>query len=383
MNIVLPRKHLRPLVAQAIAVAKATTVVKHPTPHHLVLDAAAGYLRVTADNLRWSITGSTRADGDGGSIAAPATMLLAAIDQLADGPIQIRATNVGLRIKTLGEAREIAIHGQDASRFPTPDAPPDVVPVRLPIEAMACLLTKTRCTMSQDRTRPHVNALMLDTKGDRLRAWSTNGHRCHMAEAVVSGIVLPRMLVPRGAVFKLRAMVEAARKRETAGHVDVRSDGKVGAFSVGGSTLVVRLVQAAFPPCEQVLPETPGTTVETPRRLLLKAIGAVEAMTTAETVLRVNGSGSNWQSRFTFDANTLRIYADGASGSIEDALPIVYSSPRYEVAYCAAYLVDALEVIDGENVRLEVNTGDTLAPLVIRSVGPLTSFAAIVMPVRP
>jgi DNA polymerase III subunit beta len=404
IDLVIPRKNLRPILARCLSVTKTAKQGPPPWLHdHVLVGVTSNSLSVTATNERWSLTSSTWAEVAGtGSVLVKPEMMHAALDQIEDGPVRTTTDQEhNVTVRTLGTSRQIALHGMAGNGFPKSSQAPDVEPVKVPLGTFADLLTKTRRAMSEDKTKPHVNALYLHASGDRLRAWSTDGCRCHMADAQVLGLEsFPAVILPRGAVFKLRALVEQARKTETGGAVQVQKSDTHAFFRIRGSLLSIKLVDARFPPCDQVVPKHLDVVATVPREEFRRCLIAVAQMLDADDTMAL--AGPNWrQVALTFDKNVLHIETMGCGGSFSDRLPVKYNGPRFVCPYASTYMRDAIDVIETDEVEIVVPTkpaepvigetqalpiGDPLEPLVLQPAGNTStdaSFLAVLMPVRP
>jgi len=131
-----------------------------------------------------------------------------------------------------------------------------------------------------------------------------------------------------------------------------------------------RLIEGAYPNYAQVIPSSQTTTVTLPAATLLRETrtASILAKDAANVVRLATGEGT-----LTLHAQTAEV------GDDEAPLTAVVSGEGVQIAFNARYVLDALAVIDSEEVALGFN--GPLSPGVIRPVGR-EDYLYIVMPVR-
>jgi DNA polymerase-3 subunit beta len=131
-----------------------------------------------------------------------------------------------------------------------------------------------------------------------------------------------------------------------------------------------RLIEGVYPNYAQVIPSTQSTPVTLPAASLLRETrtASILAKDAANVVRLATGEGT-----LTLHAQTAEV------GDDEAPLPATVTGEGVQIAFNARYVLDALGVIDSEEVALGFN--GPLSPGVIRPVGR-DDYLYIVMPVR-
>jgi DNA polymerase-3 subunit beta len=375
MDLVIPKKDLLRLVARCQGVADKKSAM--PALANILLAAEGNTLRVAATDLYLSVSGHTHAEvATAGSVAVPAKDLLERVKAMPDGPVQVIATDgAQTTLKAVGSPRRYTLHGIPGSEFPQlPKPTPDAPSLSLPVELLSLLIARTHFSISSDETRPHVNSGLFEWVGDRVRIVSTDGHRLSKMEATVSGSsATATMLIPLKAITELRRLADEARAEKDATTVTITQSGPNAFFTVAGMQFSVKLVDAQFPPYNQVIPQLSERSVRAPRLPFADALRAVS----------LAASDRTGGVKLSVATNTLRITSESPeSGNGFDELSVEYNGPEVTIGFNAKYFLDVLAAIDDEEIILGIS--GELDPAVLRPATESAdqSYVAVIMPMR-
>jgi DNA polymerase III subunit beta len=375
MDLVIPKKDLLRLVARCQGVADKKSAM--PALANVLLAAEGNTLRVAATDLYLSVSGQTHAEvATAGSVAVPAKDLLERVKYMPDGPVQVIATEgAQTTLKAVGSPRRYTLHGIPGGEFPQlPKPAPDAPSLQLPVELLSLLIARTHFSISTDETRPHVNSGLFEWVGDRVRLVSTDGHRLSKMEATVSGTsATATMLIPLKAITELRRLAEESRAEKDASTVTITQSGPNAFFNIAGMVFSVKLVDAQFPPYQQVIPALSERSVRAPRLAFADALRAVS----------LAASDRTGGVKLSVAQGTLRITSESPeSGNGFDELPVDYSGPELTIGFNAKYFLDVLAAVDDEEIVLGVS--GELDPAVLRPGAESSdqSYVAVIMPMR-
>ncbi len=379
MDLVIPKKDLLRLLARCQGVADKKSAM--PVLANVLLLAEGNTLRVAATDLYLSVQGQAAAEVTrSGSIAVPAKDLLERVKAMPEGPVQLTAKDgAQTTIKAVGSPRRYTIHGMPGSDFPPlPKPGPDAPSLQLPVDLLALLIARTHFSISSDETRAHVNSALFEWAGDKVRMVTTDGHRLSKMEATVSGSsATATMLIPLKAVGELRRLADEARADKEGGepakNVVISQSGPNAFFGLAGMQFSVKLVDAQFPPYQQVIPAVTDRSVRAPRVAFADALRAV-SLAASDRTGGVKLSTAEGKLRITSESPE--------SGNGFDELPVDYSGPEITIGFNARYFLDVLGAIDDEEVVLGVS--GELDPAVVRpgTESSQQSYVAVVMPMR-
>jgi DNA polymerase-3 subunit beta len=343
----------------------------------LLFTATADALRVAATDLYLAISGTTPAEvTEPGSVALPAKDLFERVRAMPEGILQLSATPDGHAVlKTLSSPRRYTLNGIPAVDFPQIPVPSAGAPsLTLPPDVLATLIARTHFSVSSDETRPHVNSGLLECAGETVRLVSTDGHRLSkMTIHVPGGSASTTMLIPLKALNELRRLADDARAESSPTPVTITQSGPSAFFSVANMLFSVKLVDAQFPPYDQVIPASSNSLLRASRQAFTDALRAIS----------LAASDRTGGIKLTVTEGTLRITSESPeSGNAYDEVPVDYAGPEFTIGFNAKYFLDVLGVLDCEEVLLGL-TGE-LDPAVLRPADEPAgqAYVAVVMPMR-
>jgi DNA polymerase-3 subunit beta len=135
----------------------------------------------------------------------------------------------------------------------------------------------------------------------------------------------------------------------------------------------VKLVDAQFPPYQQVIPALSDRSLRAARLPFINSLKAVQ----------LAASDRTGGVKLTCTASTLRITSESPeSGSGYDEIAVDYTGPEITIGFNAKYFLDVLDSIDDDEIILGVS--GELDPAVLRPGAESSerSYIAVVMPMR-
>ncbi|MBK8252488.1 MAG: DNA polymerase III subunit beta [Polyangiaceae bacterium] len=374
MDVVIPKKDLNKLLDRCHGVADKKSAL--PALANVLLTAEGRSLRVAATDLYLAMSGSADAEiVTGGSIAVPAKDMFDRVRSMPEGPIQISTTDGAQTIvKAVGQPRRFTLHGLPGNDFPLLPRPnADSPALEIPVDLLSLLIARTHFSISGDETRAHVNSALFEWSGDRVRMVTTDGHRLSKMEASVPGTsATATMLIPLKAVGALRGLLDQARSDKIS-TLTIQQSGPNAFFTVGSMMFSVKLVDAQFPPYQQVIPASPARTVRAPRLPFSDALKAIQ----------LAASDRTGGVKLSLVPGALRITSESPeSGNAFDEIPVDYNGPEMMIGFNAKYFLDVLSAIDEEEVALGLS-GELDPAVIMPGIESTTSsYIAVVMPMR-
>ena len=266
--------------------------------------------------------------------------------------------------------------GLDPDEFPSLPAYQDgnfsTISTRLLIE----MIEKTVFAASNEESRYHLNGIFfLESKQEgkgRLRMVATDGHRLSLIEREEQSIrgIEKGIIIPKKGILEIKKIMEDKDGEEM---VDIYFDQNHGFLKIGRSLMVIRLIDGEFPEYEQVIPK------ENDKKIVLdkaKVYGSLRRVSTMASE-RVEGI------KISLKKDSLEFSSYNQDfGDAKEELGVGYEGPPLEIGFNAKYLMEALNVMDTDEVLMELK--DEGSPGMIK---PLSSKETpdqicIVMPMR-
>jgi DNA polymerase-3 subunit beta len=334
-------------------------------------------LRLAATDLLLSVSSNVPADvRKGGSVALPAKAAFEMVKALPEGEVHVVVgTNFSARVS--GGKRRFELVGMPGDDFPALPSPGKAELRELPIDALSDLIATTSFSMSTDDTRPHLAGALLEAEDSLLRMVTTDGHRLSKSEKRVppagqGGTV--SLLIPAKGIFELKRLLDEARaeKRsdESANTVAIGQSGSNVFLRREGTLMAVKLVDAAFPAYQQVIPPSSDRSARVSRSGLLDALRAVSLVSSDRT------SGVKLQ----FAKGKVTITSENPDvGAGTDEMDADLTGEGLTIGFNSRYLIDVLSALSSDEVVLELS--GELDPGVIHPAGT-DEFVGVIMPMR-
>lgn len=361
MHVIIPRAALLRMIATCHPFA--TTKSAMPMLGNVLLSAENGAIAMRATDLY-----NTAEDGGPalvkrpGSVAIDANRLAWLASTMPGEGVEIRSTpNKGTSIATPNGAMRFTFDAWDAAEFPRAPAPVEGEQGSIPTATLARLIDQTAFSISTDETRPHVNSLFVTFEGATMRTVSTQGHMVAAAEATLPdvGTLARQWMIPRPAVMALRAMISAAPGVEAVG---VTVGPVFARFQVRTASLTVRMVDASFPPWQQVVPAKFKCRAEVPREAMIEAVRLISmANDLPSTRLRrwrpITRRGpwlrSSRDAMVRVEVKGGKMTITAESGDGDARIKVKSAGEPMSVGFTADYLLNSLRAMRGQAVTVE------------------------------
>lgn len=379
MQVAVSKRDLLRVLARCQGVADKKSTM--PVLGNVLLEVSGtSSLRLAATDLFLAVSGQLPAEVEkGGSIAVGARDLYERVKMMPDGQVTLTSNDAAaLILRASNSARRYTLHGIPGEDFPSLPAPDEsVTKLTLPAETLSRLITATHFSISTDETRPHLNSALFEWEGQRVRMVTTDGHRLSKMEVDTgnSAEAASVMLIPLKGIQELRRLCDEARAEEKAdgsAELELAQSGPNAFFRLGSLQFSVKLVDAQFPPYQQVIPAATERSIVAPRAAVADALRAVS----------VAASDRTGGVKLTMAENVMRFSSESPeSGDGFDEISVDYNAGELTIGFNAKYLLDVLASMDTDDVELGIS--GELDPVVVKPVGPAgEDYLAVIMPMR-
>lgn len=237
----------------------------------------------------------------------------------------------------------------------------------VPQNRLRRLLEATMFSMAQQDVRYYLQGLLLVANGNSLRAVATDGHRLALAEVELDRPVETRVekIVPRKAVAELRRNLA---DDETTVRIGFGQDQVL--FELGDAVLRSKVIEGRFPDYERVIPADLPATLRVDRELLKQALARV-AIVASDKYRGV---------RMLLGDQGCQVMTHNADREeAQESVEARYDGPEMEIGFNLGYLVDVLNVIETDEVRIGLRDGNSS---ILIQAEPPGGSRYVVMPMR-
>jgi DNA polymerase-3 subunit beta len=360
-----------------------------PVLANVLMRASDGQVEMVATDLDVGLRSlcEVQSIGKAGTLTVPAKKLFEIVKALPETDIRIEQDRSGVRIAA--ERFESKLSTLPADDFPQlPDA--GKVVASIPREAMKQMAARTMFAITGEDTRYYLNGALFVLRPDSMSLVATDGHR--LALITIPGetgvAAEDKVLLPKKALNELNRLLAVAppkdeRTDEAAGdEAAAPADRETSItfergenhlfFTLGDRRLFSRMIDAQFPAYDRVIPKNNDKSVEFERDRLMAAIRRVSLL-------------SNERSRairFAIGDGKVEVTSNSPDlGEATEELLVSYDGPATQVCFNSQYVIDFLNVVETEQVKLSFR--DEMSQAVMTPVSPEGyDYTYVIMPMR-
>lgn len=355
---------LKPLQAICGVVERRQTM---PVLANVLIVANQSSLLMSGTDLEVELKVEAQANcTEGGEITLPARKFLDICRTLPEGAkIEVAIENDRASLRS-GKSR-FTLATLPATDFPSMESVQAVTEFALPKKVLKRLIDKTQFSMAQSDVRYYLNGLMLELEKNGIRAVATDGHRLALCESPleIRTEVTRQIIIPRKGVQELSRLLDESEDtaRVRVGNNNIR-------VSLPGMTFTSKLIDGRFPDYQRVIPQVSDKI----------AIADREQMRQSLTRASILSNEKYRGIRLSLEPGQVQVVANNPElEEAEEVFEVEYQGPAIEIGFNVSYLLDALGVIDDEQVR--VGFTDSNSSCLIQP-GSGAACRYVVMPMR-
>ena len=333
-----------------------------------ILCRAGHGISLTGYNMETAITYQVEAEvTEPGQCILPARLFGDIIRRLPEGPVTVSVDD-NFKVAIRAGYSSFNISAESAEDYPEL---PDVNsgrPIRIPQSALKELISGTIFAVSENQGRPIHTGVKFEVEETAVSAIAVDGFRLARRTwhpEAPTGRTLS-FVVPAASLKEVEKILTDAEENAafTLGPKHIL-------FEIGATTLVCRLLEGDFLDWRKVVP------TNCPVRLCAYVSDLASSF---ERVGLMVSEKYKSPVRCIFSDNVLMLRTTTTIGEAQDRCSIAGDGKELEIGFNVRYLADALRVIPGEQVMLELTNG--LSPIVLTPAEDKHDFAYMILPVR-
>jgi DNA polymerase-3 subunit beta len=227
------------------------------------------------------------------------------------------------------------------------------------------MIERTLFSVCNDETRFHLNGVFFECDGAKARMVSTDGHRLSKVERAIPGgpKLTAGVIIPKKGLLEMKKVLDGGGTCKLAiktPHLFLVQD---------DIAIAVKLIDAQFPPYEQVIPKEHKRAVVVDRSRLIDALRRAQLMSSETRGVKL--AATNGMLTITSDNPDL--------GEVREELDADYTGEPIAIGFNPKYVVELLGQMASDQVTLAL--GGELDPGLFR---PFTGdeYLGVVMPMR-
>ncbi|MDD2568196.1 MAG: DNA polymerase III subunit beta [Clostridia bacterium] len=308
----------------------------------ILIQAQNNSLNIKSTDLDIAIECSVAADvvKEGELVIADGRRFIEIVRQLPEGNINISAMNdFDLTIK-YGES-SLNIRGFDGEQFPLLPGREGDIHGNMAAEVFNRMVREVAIAAASDESRPIFTGILIDIQGENVIMVATDTHRLAKAEGIWQGDDQIKVVVPA------KTMLEITKIAAGEENIEITISKKHICFVMGNTVFISRIINGQYPDYEPIMPkeEQYKTEVSVAKKTLLNSLSR------ASLLARDNNSIV----KLNFTQNEIVMTADSPDvGNIKENIPANIEGEYFQTAYNVRYLIDALKVMEGENILMRL-----------------------------
>lgn len=357
---------LKPLQTIVGVVERRQTL---PVLSNILMSVNQNTLSMTATDLEVEMIARIPLENaEPGNITLPARKIVDICKALPDGAqISLSFDAEKGRVTVRSGKSRFNLATLPVSDFPSVDEFTSQFSLDLPQNTLKRLIEKTSFAMAQQDVRYYLNGLLLEVSSGNVRAVATDGHRLAMCmhECDANPAEVIQLIVPRKGVMELVKLLEDSSET-----VQLQVGSNHIKISLVDFSFTSKLIDGRFPDYERVIPKNSDKHVKAQREPLRQAL--------VRTSILSNEKYRGVRLRLSNDL----LQAQANNPEMEEAeedIDVSYTGESLEIGFNVSYILDALGVINTENIDMKL--GDSNSSCVISPESD-DSCVYVIMPMR-
>ena len=303
---------------------------------NVLLNAQPSGLNLTATDMEVEVSLGCGAEVlREGSTTLPAKKLLDICRSLpSDSSLQIDVTGGKAKVQS-GRSR-FSLGVLPADDFPAVGSFQHQVEIKIRAAELSELVRSTQFAMAHQDVRYYLNGLLLEMRGQTIRAVATDGHRLALCDRQTDQDLgaTTQIIVPRKAVQEIQRMLAHQDGEVTLvlGENHLR-------LEAAGQSLTAKLIDGKFPDYQRVIPVKGEKSVIADREALRSAFSRTSILSNE----KFRGV------RLVLGTNLLKAMTHNPEQEeAEEDLEVTYTGADLEIGFNVSYLLDVLTVLESK-----------------------------------
>ena len=227
------------------------------------------------------------------------------------------------------------------------------------------MIERTLFSVCNDETRFHLNGVFFESDGSKARMVSTDGHRLSKVErTIANGPKLSAgVIIPKKGLLEIRKVLDAGPNCK----ISIKTPHL---FLVQEDiAIAVKLIDAQFPPYEQVIPKEHKKVITVDRSRFIDALRRAQLMSSETRGVKVAANKEG-----------ITITSDNPDlGEVREELDAEYNGEAIAIGFNPKYVVELLSQMQSDSITIKL--GNELDPGLVEPTGGDT-YLGVVMPMR-
>ena len=342
MKFIVSSSQLLKQLQHIAGVINANTVL--PILEDFLFEVEKNKLTVVATDLETVMRIQLEIESrESGKVCIPARILIDSLKNIPDQPLTFNIDkNFGIEITS--DNGKYKIMGENPDNFPKEPAADDTTSFTMTATGLITAINNTLFAVSNDDLRPAMTGVFFELNKDFLQFVATDAHRLvRYKRTDVSCPKADSFIVPRKPLNLLKAALP-----DNEDEITISYNSNHLFVTHGTTQMSCRLIDARFPDYKVVIPADNPYKMVAPKSDLqgaLRRVSVFSNKSTNQVALAISGSELQLTAQdvdFSFEGN--------------ERMKCQYDGEDITIAFNARFLIEMLNALDADEVRLELAT---------------------------
>jgi len=348
------------------AVSNRTTI---PVLKSILLETTEdGMLKMSASDLDLEIETKIPVHVEEvGSIAVGAKLFYEFIRKLPNESISVEKQDGGIvLIKALNS--EFKLIGQSADEFPTiKGIEGEQETLSIDKNILTDMIRKTSFCASLDETKGIIVGILMEISEEGFNMVALDGFRMAVSREAMRSDMNKNVVVGARILNEVNKIISESNTEDD---VKIIFGDKRAAIMMEDTKIYMRLMDGEFIKYKDILPKQSDTVVRISRRSLIESV---------ERASLFAREGRNNLITCSISSNFMQITSNSEEGNAKEDIMVNTIGEGLDIGFNSKYILDALKVIEDEDIVMEFNT--PITPCLIKpTMGD--RFEYLILPVR-
>ena len=345
------------------AVSTKTTL---PVLKGILLETEGDSLKLVSTDLELGIENTIDANIiRPGSVVISSKILGEIIRKLPDAEVEIDVdmeNNAVIRC----ENSEFTLVGQSSLEFPElPEVEKDNK-YSIPQDLLKNMIKQTTFAAALDETRPILTGVLMEIKEETISMVALDGYRLALRQGHIKALTNNKAVIPGKTLNEIYKIL----LEEDNNNVEIYFTDKQVLFHMENTRVISRLLEGEFINYKQIIPNDYKSRVKVNTRSLSDSI---------ERASLLAKEGKNNLIKFSIKDEKMTISSNSEIGKVFESVFIELEGEDIEIGFNSKYFLDALRIIDSEELFLDFTTN--VSPCILKPADN-NNYTYLVLPVR-
>ena len=327
-----------------------------------------GILTMSASDLDLSIEKKIKVDNStSGSIVVLSKLFGDIIRKLPDETITIEENDGKVNIKCSNS--EFNIIGLSSDEFPNINPNEEnEEKILFNKELLKDMIKKTAFSASIDENKGVITGVLIEMEENSLNMIAVDGFRMAITKEAMKNKEREDIIISAKILNEISRII--SESEDSTEDIELLLNDKKAVFSMEDTKVILRLLEGKFMDYKRILPS------ESSCKVVLNKNDFMSSVERASLLAKV---GKNNLVKLDIKDNIIEITSKSDEGNVKENVIVSKEGDDVVIGFNSKYLIDALKVIDDENIVILFN--NSVSPCLIKPVSG-DSFEYLILPVR-